>query len=127
MQGNVDLCELDELKSMFGGNNSVIKSKHCPPWVFISSHGDFSLERSFYTGSFISSHCFKNILNMKIYAFRIFILSQKLHFSHHINLFFHFGFHFSSFRRFVVQYNKFCEIWTICLLRNLSETLPAFI
>ncbi len=89
--------------------------------------GIFLLGGSFYTGSFISSHCFKNILNMKMYAFRIFILSQKLHFSHHINLFFHFGFHFSSFMRFLLQYNTFCQIWTICLLRNLSETLPAFI
>ncbi len=42
-----------------GGVNSVIKSKHGPPWVFVSSHKDFSFGRVFYIWVFISSQCLK--------------------------------------------------------------------
>jgi hypothetical protein len=59
------------------------------PRVIISSHGDFSLESSFYTWFFISSHCLKKYFKYKNILFhnyfRVpktpFITSRKLIFS----------------------------------------------
>jgi hypothetical protein len=69
-----------------------------PPCVFISSHGDFSLGKIFYTWSLISSHFSIKYLNIIIYPFRQTFWSQKLHFSHHKNLFLSFLVNFHQFQ-----------------------------
>jgi len=60
----------------------------------------------------------KNILDIHQYIFYKYFFSQKFLLSHHINIFFHFSFHFSSFR--IISLWK---IYTICICRILAETL----
>jgi len=86
-----------------------MESYNISPCVFISSHGDFSLGKIFYTWFLISSHFSIKYLNIIIYPFRQTFWSQRLHFSYHKNLFFHSGLIFISFRHFPVDYNKFWE------------------
>ncbi len=85
----------------------ILWSKHSPPWLIISSHGDLSLRRSFYTWIFFSSHFSKKCFKYKNICFETCFFVSKTHFWHHLNLFSHFWFHFNSFRCFLVQHTKF--------------------
>jgi hypothetical protein len=74
--------------------------------ALISSHKDFSLERSFYIWFFISSHCSKNNLNITIYLFNKNFFYQKFLFTHHINILFPTLIIFQHFQVFFRQLYK---------------------
>ena len=102
----ISVC-LHELQVHVGGISSPIKSKHSPAWVIISSHGDFSLERSFYNWFFISSHFSKKFFEYKNICFQNNFFVSKTPFLTSHKLIFSFLFHFNSFRCFLVKHNKF--------------------
>ncbi len=79
---NTKCCvDLHELQVHFGGINSEINSRHSLPRVIISSHGNFSLERSFYTWFFISSHFSKKYFKYKNICLQNYFFVSKTPFS----------------------------------------------